>query len=105
MGKYSPTEGLIEEAILEATDKYGIDYELLYCIAIKESGLNPNAVGDHGKAKGLFQIHTDKHLIGDWCVFDAECSADFTAKMIKAGKGSLWTTFASCRLELQLSVL
>ena len=78
------------------SDKYGVDYRLLSCIAEKESGFNPFAVGDHGKAKGMFQIHTDKHPIGEECAFNVACAAGFTSQKIKEGKGYLWTTYKGC---------
>jgi len=77
-------------------EKYPEMANLLICIAQKESSLNPNAIGDKGKAKGLFQIHTDKHDITDECAFDIECSLDFTAQKIKEGKGFLWTAYKLC---------
>ncbi len=77
-------------------DKYPEIADLLLCIAFNESGFNRYAIGDYGLAKGLFQIHTDKHLIGDNCAFDVECSTNFTAQKIKAGEGHLWTTYEKC---------
>ena len=76
--------------------KYPEMAELLICIAQKESSFNQYAIGDHGKAKGLFQIHTKKHNISDDCAFSVECSLSFTAAKIKAGKGMLWSTYKKC---------
>lgn len=37
--------------------KYGIDPNLLRAIAMTESAMQPSAIGDEGKSKGLMQIH------------------------------------------------
>lgn len=76
--------------------KYPEMADLLLCIARKESSFDPLAIGDNGLAKGIYQIHTDKHEINDECAFDPECALDFTALMIKSGKGYLWTTYQLC---------
>jgi len=88
-----------EKYLWEASIKYGVDYDLLLCLAQKESSFNSLAIGDNGLAKGLFQIHTDKHSINDECAFDIKCSADWTAQKIKEGKGYLWTTYKSCLIK------
>jgi len=77
--------------------KYPDMADLLLCMAEKESGFNPNAIGDRGLAKGIYQIHTDKHPISDQCAFEPECALDYTAKLIKEGKGYLWTTYSLCQ--------
>ena len=76
--------------------KYPEIADLLICIAQKESGFNLSAVGDMGKAKGIYQIHTDKHDIDDACAFDFECALNWTAEKIQSGQGYLWTTYQSC---------
>ena len=40
---------------------YGVDEEFALCVAVNESSLDPLAVGDSGKAVGLFQWH-----LGSW---------------------------------------
>ena len=70
--------------------------DILACIATKESGMNPYAIGDQGLAYGYFQIHLDKHPVSYECAIDYNCSANYTAKKISEGKGYLWTTYYSC---------
>lgn len=71
--------------------------DLLICMAFKESTLNPGAIGDSGLAKGLWQIHIDKHPVTEWCAFDVECSTQWTVKQIKNGRGYLWTAYPYCQ--------
>lgn len=50
------TESRIKRAV--AKTKYP---KTLYAIAVVESSLNPHAVGDGGRSKGLYQIREDLH--------------------------------------------
>jgi len=72
--------------------------DLLICMASKESGFNRYAIGDSGLAHGLYQIHIDKHPVSEACAFDPECSLDYTVKLIKEGKGYLWSTYKNCNI-------
>ena len=45
----------LERLIWEVADKYQIEYDLLYNLAICESGLKHEKYGDNGRAYGLFQ--------------------------------------------------
>ena len=59
-----------------------------------ESGYNPQAVGDNGTSHGLVQIHLPAHpYISDAEAHNVEFSLDFLARMIKAGRGAMWTCF------------
>lgn len=59
---------LAEEAIT-AEGGSPLDAKCLVAMAMQESGLNPNAWGDHGAAHGLFQFHRGTwgdHADKDW---------------------------------------
>lgn len=77
-------------------EKYPEMEKLLTCIAHLESGYCKSLRGDNSLAWGCYQIHIDKHPISEWCAMDFECSLDYTAKLIKQGKGNLWTAFRYC---------
>src|SRR5215472_10111421 len=49
-------------AIIQAARDTGVDPALALAIAQKESGLNPNAIGDGGTSFGLFQLHIGGQL-------------------------------------------
>lgn len=47
----------LEDTIRKVAEAEGFDADLALAVARKESSLNPSAVGDAGKAIGLFQLH------------------------------------------------
>lgn len=63
---------------------YGEDCaRALLGMAWKESNFIATAVGDHGKARGWFQIHYRLHKITTECAEDLECSADWTISYLE----------------------
>lgn len=82
-----------EEIIKKWSDFYGQDYELMKKIAFCESSLNEKAVGDSGRAKGMWQIWTIYHPIGDECAFSADCSTEWSIKQIAEGRGYWWSCY------------
>lgn len=57
----NPTKQQINQMLEAAARKYGIPPDILKAVAYKESGWNPNAVGDGGKSFGMMQIYTAAH--------------------------------------------
>lgn len=102
VGFYAPnaseTRDYTKEDIIDLIKiSYPERVDLLVCMVRNESTYCTNEEkGDHGLAYGCFQIHIDKHDITEWCALDFECSLDWTVKMIKEGKGYLWTTYKPC---------
>lgn len=47
----------VANIIIETADRYGLPAWIPLDIARRESGLNPNSVGDNGSSFGLFQLH------------------------------------------------
>lgn len=76
--------------------KYPELVNTLICMWGKESSYGKNMIGDEGRAFGHFQIWISKHPVTYQCAMDFECSLDYTAKMIKEGKGNLWTSYKRC---------
>lgn len=61
----------------------GIDWKVLYSIAVVETRCNPNAIGDGGNSYGAFQIYLPAHpTITKKQATDFEWSARWTAKRI-----------------------
>lgn len=58
--------------------------------------MNPNAVGDHGLAVGLTQIHYKEWGFTKEQVLDPEFSLTFLAKHIKAGDAWKYWTSLNC---------
>ena len=60
MAGQSPTTerpATIDEIVSAIAKQHGVSPTLALAVAQKESSKNPNAVGDAGKAIGLFQLH------------------------------------------------
>lgn len=55
----NPTPIYIDAVVDICADIYQVDDELCGCIIEWESDWNPNAVGDNGKALGLWQWHEE----------------------------------------------
>lgn len=77
-------------AIATEADFPWIDY--LVRLATCESKLDPNALGDSGQSRGLFQISRIYHPeVTDECAFDTECSTAWTMHRIENGYQHEWT--------------
>jgi len=78
--------------------------DVLIKLAFCESSLNPDATNvnrglNHLSVdRGLFQINSYYHSdVSNECVFDTECSARWTDKMITSGNGNLWTCWGKLK--------
>lgn len=82
-------EGQIRKVAAEHNFKW-TDY--LVRLAQCESTLNPQALGDSGQSRGLFQIHRGYHPeISDECAFNLRCATEWTMDRINAGYQHEWT--------------
>ena len=81
----------------EMIDYINIEYPdmstLLIYMLEKESGYGESMIGDSGLAYGYFQIHIDKHDIGENCAMNFICSLEYTVENIIKGNGYLWTAY------------
>lgn len=93
------TQAIVDEATAENLQgmigsialEYGIPSSTLYSLAWSESRLNPNTVGDGGRAFGLTQINLDYWPITKEEALDPEFNLRFAAKKIAEGKLYIWT--------------
>ena len=97
----SAASGNIQQIIVDAANRYGVDPNRALRIAKCESGFNPNAVNysynENGYPSGLFQ-----HISGYWgaraakygyagaSVFDPVANANVTMGMWRDGAANLW---------------
>jgi hypothetical protein len=73
---------------------HGANADDMVAVAMCESSLNPNAVGDItlGTSRGIFQIHKPSHpTITDAQAFDPDWSSEWAARHFAAGRQSMWT--------------
>ena len=96
-GQSGALQNDLERLIWEAADKYQIDYDLLYNLAICESGLKHEKYGDNGRAYGLFQWWQSS-----WDMYNKKFGttldrkniddqAEMTAKVLNIGGYKNWT--------------
>ena len=96
----SAASGSVEQIIIDAANRYGIDPNHALRIARCESGMNPSAVNrgyyENGNPSGLYQ-----HISGYYParaakygystnVFDAYSNANVTMAMWRDGQANLW---------------
>ena len=66
------------DVIVQTANRYAIDPFLALATAIKESNLNPTAIGDNGTSFGLYQVHQGGELgnLSQQQAFDPATNAD-----------------------------
>lgn len=80
-----------EDIIRQVAIRENFNPNLLVKLAQCESSLRPNVLGDGGKSRGLFQIHSGYHPeVSDEVAFDPTLSAEWTIWHIKSGYASEW---------------
>ena len=88
-GQSGALQNDLERQLWEAADKYGLGYNLLYNLAVCESGLiHENRWGDKGLSYGLFQFK--QRTFDDYCEGDRENMEDqieCAGQMIAQGLG------------------
>ena len=90
----SPDKDWICNRVVEIADKQRFDNpQLLLEIIHRESNFNPNAIGDYGKSRGLWQIHSDYWDLTDKQCFDIDYSTRWAIQKFKEKRGCIWTTF------------
>lgn len=71
----------------------GVDPQVAQGIVKRESQFNCQAVGDHGKSYGCWQIHLPAHQdISPEQALDPIFSTQFSLKEIKKNGCKIWTT-------------
>lgn len=94
----------IERRIEISADKYGANSDVLRDVLTCESGLRPDAVGDHGESFGIAQIHLPDHpnITIDQAL-DADFSIDFIAREFSIGHAWKWSCWKILYLSPALS--
>lgn len=89
----------LRDALVDAGFK-GIQIPVMIAIAMAESGLNTDALGDSGQSFGLFQIYQPVwgHKFGPACATDIACSAKAAYEISNGGKDyNPWSVFRFSR--------
>jgi len=92
-------ERLRVRAYVEATAKTrGVSPQVAEWIVTHESQHHPEATGDGGESRGLWQINKAWHPeVSDACAYNVSCSTDWSLQRIRAGHIDEWSTWKYCK--------
>lgn len=90
---------IVQQAVIEATERYGADRGVALAIVESESRYHCDAIGDHGTSFGCAQIHLPAHpTVSKAEAFDIYFMADFLAYNLSIGNCFWWSTCPLSRL-------
>jgi hypothetical protein len=94
-----PRGSLKIRAYIQAVAKAnGVSPEVAEWIVSHESQHHPDALGDGGDSRGLWQINKVWHPeVSDACAYSVKCSTNWSVKRIHAGYVDEWSTWKYCR--------
>jgi hypothetical protein len=76
----------------------GVSPEVAEWIVTHESQHHPDATGDGGESRGLWQINKAWHPeVSDACAYNVTCSTKWSLKRIRAGYVNEWSTWKYCK--------
>ena len=95
----SRQERLRVRAYVEGAAKTrGVNPQVADWIVAHESQHHPEATGDGGESRGLWQINKAWHPeVSDACAYNAACSTDWSLERIRAGHVDEWSTWKYCK--------
>ena len=80
--------------VQSAAQAAGVDPRVAEWIVSHESQHYPQATGDGGESRGLWQINRIYHPeVSDQCAYDVECSTDWALARIMDGYINEWSTW------------
>ena len=86
-------------AYIQASAKdAGVSPRVAEWIVSHESRHHPEAIGDGGESRGLWQINKAWHPeVSDACAYNIACSTDWSLERIRAGHIDEWSTWKYCK--------
>ena len=80
----------------------GVNPRVAEWIVAHESRHHPEAIGDGGESRGLWQINKDWHPeVSDACAYDVTCSTDWSLLRIRSGYADEWSTWKYCKTKFE----
>jgi hypothetical protein len=90
--------GSPQEYVQSASKAAGVNPRIAEWIVSHESRHHPEATGDGGESRGLWQINKAWHPeVSDACAYDVTCSTDWSLERIRAGYVDEWSTWKYCK--------
>ena len=98
-GTSNPQGRLRVRAYVEGAGKTrGVSPQVAEWIVMHESRHHPEATGDGGESRGLWQINKAWHPeVSDACAYNVTCSTDWSLQRIRAGHIDEWSTWKYCK--------
>jgi hypothetical protein len=99
MPTFLPHGRLAVRAYVQSAAKAaGIDPRVADWIVTHESQHHPDATGDGGESRGLWQINKAWHPeVSDACAYDVTCSTRWSLERIRDGYVDEWSTWKYCK--------
>ncbi|MBZ5659334.1 MAG: transglycosylase SLT domain-containing protein [Acidobacteriia bacterium] len=80
----------------------GVNPRIAEWIVAHESRHHPEATGDGGESRGLWQINKEWHPeVSDACAYNVRCSTDWSLERIRDGYADEWSTWKYCREKFE----
>lgn len=100
---FTPRRRLDVQAYVQsASQAAGVNPRVADWIVTHESRHHPEATGDGGESRGLWQIHRGWHPeVSDACAYDVTCSTDWSLERIRAGYVDEWSTWKYCKTRFE----
>jgi hypothetical protein len=88
--------------VQSASKSAGVNPRVAEWIVSHESRHHPEATGDGGESRGLWQINKAWHPeVSDTCAYDVTCSTDWSLERIRAGYVDEWSTWKYCKARFE----
>lgn len=88
--------------VQNAAKESGVNPHVAEWIVSHESRHRPEATGDGGESRGLWQINKEWHPeVSDACAYDVRCSTGWSLRRIRAGYLDEWSTWKYCRKNFE----
>lgn len=92
----------VREYVQSASKAAGVNPRITEWIVSHESRHHPEATGDGGESRGLWQINKAWHPeVSDACAYDVTCSTDWSLERIRAGYVDEWSTWKYCKSRFE----
>ena len=99
----TPHRRLSVQAYVQSASKAaGVNPRVADWIVSHESRHHPEATGDRGESRGLWQINKAWHPeVSDACAYDVTCSTDWSLERIRTGYVDEWSTWKYCKARFE----
>ena len=92
----------VQAYVQNASKSAGVNPSVAEWIVSHESRHHPEATGDGGDSRGLWQINKTWHPeVSDACAYDVTCSTHWSLERIRDGYADEWSTWKYCKSRFE----